>query len=80
MSKLIRHQAYIVATLQRLKLHVNVLEDRIERPQQANRTMHGWKDITDKHDKDNLCSSYDISIIRQRCAILCLAYMYALKQ
>lgn len=58
----------------------NVLEQRIERLQQANRTMDGWKDVIDKHDKDNLCSSYDVFIIRQRCSILCLAYTYALEE
>ncbi|KAI2509402.1 hypothetical protein MHU86_5035 [Fragilaria crotonensis] len=59
---------------------VKVLEERIERLQQANRSVDGWKDIIDKHDKDHLCSSYDVFIIRQRCSILCLAYMYALEE
>ena len=59
---------------------VEVLEQRIERLQQANRTVDGWKDVIEKHDKDNLCSSYDIFIIRQRCSILCLAYTYALEE
>jgi hypothetical protein len=58
----------------------NVLGERIERLQQANRTVDGWKDMVDKHDKDNLCSSYDIFIIRQRCSILCLAYIHALEE
>jgi hypothetical protein len=57
-----------------------VLEERIERLQQANRTVDGWKDMVDKHDKDNLCSSYDVFIIRQRCSILCLAYVHALEE
>lgn len=57
-----------------------VLEERIERLQQANRTVDGWKDMVDKHDKDNLCSSYDVFIIRQRCSILCLAYIHALEE
>jgi hypothetical protein len=39
---------------------VEVLEQRIERLQQANKTFNGWHDIIDKHDKDNLCSSYDV--------------------
>ena len=59
---------------------VDVLEERIERLQQANRTIDGWKDVIDKHDKDNLCSSFDVFIIRQRCSILCLAYSYALEE
>jgi len=59
---------------------VEVLEQRIERLQQANKTSDGWRDIIDKHDKDNLCTSYDIFIIRQRCSILCLAYIYALEE
>jgi hypothetical protein len=33
---------------------VEVLEEQIKRLQQANRTVDGWKDIIDKHDKDNL--------------------------
>jgi hypothetical protein len=59
---------------------VKVLEERIERLQQANRTINGWKDLVDKHDKDNLCSPYDVFITRQRCAILCLAYKFALEE
>jgi Zn-finger protein len=59
---------------------VEVLEQRIERLQQANKTINGWKDIVDKHDIDNLCSYYDVFIIRQRCSILCLAYIYALEE
>ena len=59
---------------------VEVLEERIERLQQVNRTMDGWRDLVDKHDKDNLCSPYDIFICRQRCSILCLAYTFALEE
>jgi hypothetical protein len=59
---------------------VEVLEQWIEWLQQANKTIDGWRDIIDKHDKDNLCSSYDVFIIRQRCSILCLAYIYALEE
>ena len=59
---------------------VDILEQRIERLQQVNRTVDGWKDVVEKHDKDNLCSSYDIFMIRQRCSILCLAYTYALEE
>lgn len=58
----------------------DVLEQRIERLQQVNRSHDGWRDIVDKHDVDNLCSPYDIFIIRQRCSILCLAYTYALEE
>ena len=57
-----------------------VLQERIEQLQQAsNRTVDGWKDMIDKHDKVNLCSSYDVFTIRQRCSILCLAYIHALE-
>ena len=42
--------------------------------------MDGWKDLVEKHDKDNLCSPYDVFIIRQRCSILCLAYTVALEE
>jgi hypothetical protein len=59
---------------------VELLEERVERLQQVNRTVDGWKDIVDKHGIDNLCSDYDIFIIRQRCSILCLAYIYALEE
>jgi hypothetical protein len=58
---------------------VEVLQQRIERLQQVNRTSDGWKDLIDKHDIDNLCSPYDIFVIRQRCSILCLAYIYAME-
>jgi hypothetical protein len=59
---------------------IEVLEERIERLQQVNRTMDGWRDLIDKHDKDNLCSPYDIFISRQRCSILCLAYTFAFEE
>ena len=58
----------------------NVLGERIDLLQQLNRTAYGWRDIIDKHDKDNLCSPYDIFIIGQRCCILCLAYINALEE
>ena len=59
---------------------VEVLQQRIERLQQVNRTIDGWRDLVDKHDKNNLCSAYDIFIIRQRSSILCLAYTMALEE
>jgi hypothetical protein len=59
---------------------VDVLQQRIERLQKANRTPDGWREVIDKQDRDNLCSSYDIFFIRQRCSILCLAYTYALEE
>ncbi|KAI2495525.1 hypothetical protein MHU86_18970 [Fragilaria crotonensis] len=51
---------------------VDILEQRIERLQQVNRTVDGWKDVVEKHDKDNPALSYDIFMIRQRCSILLL--------
>ena len=42
---------------------VEVLEERIERLQQANRSVNGWKDQVDKHDKDNLCSSFALPMM-----------------
>jgi hypothetical protein len=60
---------------------VEVLQQRFERLQQVNKTSDGWKDLIDKHDIDILCSPYyDIFIIRQRCSILCLAYIYAMEE
>ena len=59
---------------------VEVLQQRIERLQQVNWTVEGWRDLEDKNDKDNLCSAYDIFIIRQRSSILCLAYTMALEE
>jgi hypothetical protein len=59
---------------------VDILQQRIERLQQVNRSPDGWRDLVDKHDVDNLCSPYDIFIIRQRCSILCLAYTVALEE
>ena len=43
---------------------VELLEERVERLQQVNRTVDGWKDIVDKHGIDNLSSENDIFIIR----------------
>jgi len=57
-----------------------VLKQRIERLQGVNRSPHGWKDLIERHDVDNLCSPHDVFIIRQRCQILCLAYMFALEE
>jgi hypothetical protein len=57
-----------------------VLDERIERLQQENRTVDAWKDIVDKHDKDDLCSSYDVFMIRQRCSILCIVYIHVLEE
>ena len=59
---------------------VDVLKQRIQRLQQVNRSQDGWRDLIDKHDVDNLCSAYDIFIIRQRCSILCLAFILALEE
>jgi hypothetical protein len=59
---------------------VEVLQQRIERLQQVNKTSDGWKDLINKLNKDNLCSPSDIFIIRQRCSILCLAYIYAMEK
>ena len=59
---------------------VDVLRQRVQRLQQVNRTQDGWRDLVDKHDVDNLCSAYDVFIIRQRCCILCLAYIFALEE
>ena len=41
---------------------VKVLEQQIERLQQANKTSDGRCDIIDKHDKDHLCTSYDVCL------------------
>jgi aminoglycoside N3'-acetyltransferase len=43
---------------------VHILEQRIERLQQVNKSPDGWQDLVDKHDVDNLCSEYDIFIIQ----------------
>jgi hypothetical protein len=43
-----------------------VLKQRIERLQGVNRSPHGWKDLIERHDVDNLCSPHDVFIIRQR--------------
>ena len=59
---------------------LDVLHERIERLRQVNKTVTGWKDLIEKHDKGNLCSPYNIFIIRQRCCILCLAYTYAIEE
>jgi hypothetical protein len=52
----------------------NVLQQRIERLQLVHQTIDGWRDLVDKHDKNNLCSAYDIFKIRQRTSTFCLAY------
>jgi len=57
---------------------VSILEDRIEMLQHVSEYPEGWRDVVDHHDKDNLCSAFDIFVTRQRSQILCLAYIYAL--
>jgi hypothetical protein len=57
----------------------DVLQQRIERLQQLNRSPNGWRDLIDMHDVDILCSPYDIFIIQQ-CSVLCLAYIMALEE
>jgi hypothetical protein len=47
--------------------------------QQVNRTADDWKDFIDKYDKDYPCSPHDIFRIRQRCCVVCLAYIYAIE-
>jgi inorganic pyrophosphatase len=42
---------------------VDILQQRIKRLQEVNRSPYGWRDLVDKHDVDNLCSPYDIFII-----------------
>ncbi len=59
---------------------VNVLQQRTERLHQVNRSPDGWRDLIDKHDVDNLFSSYDIFIIQLQCSMLCLAYIVALEE
>ena len=39
----------------------------------------GWRDIVEDYDKDNLCTSNDIALIRQKSQLLCLSYIYALR-
>jgi hypothetical protein len=57
-----------------------VLKQQIQRLQAVNRSSDGWRDIIERHDVDNFCSPHDVFIIRQRCQILCLAYMFALEE
>ncbi len=41
---------------------VEVLQERIERLQQVNKSPDSWRDLIERHDVDNLCSAYDIFI------------------
>ena len=55
----------------------DIIQQRIERLKQVNRSSDGWRDNIDKHD---LCSPYNVFLIRQWCPILCLAYVFALEE
>lgn len=57
----------------------NVLEERIDLLKRVNMFQEGWKGVVESHDKDNICSPYDIFIVRQRSQMLCLAYILALE-
>jgi hypothetical protein len=57
---------------------IDLLSRRIEKLQNVSRFPKGWRDVIETHDKDNLCTPYDINIIRQKSQLLCLAYLYAL--
>jgi hypothetical protein len=51
-----------------------ILQDHKEMLSRVNEYPSGWRDAVDRHDKDNLCSAYDIFILRQKSQILCLSY------
>jgi hypothetical protein len=57
----------------------DVLENRIAKLQRVNRYGEGWREVVEQHDKDNLCTEHNIYVVRQRCQVLCLAYLYALQ-
>ncbi len=50
---------------------VEILQERIERLQQVNKSPDSWRDLIEQHDVNNLCSAFDIFITQQRCSILC---------
>jgi hypothetical protein len=50
---------------------VEVLQERIERLQQVNKSPDGWRDLIERHGVNNLCSAFDVFITRQRCSLLC---------
>ena len=50
---------------------VEVLQERIERLQQVNKSPDGWRDLIERHGVYNLCSAFDVFITRQRCSLLC---------
>ncbi len=41
---------------------VEVLQERIERLQQFNKSPDGWRDLVEWHDVDHVCSAYDVFI------------------
>jgi hypothetical protein len=46
----------------------------------VNASNEGWRTVIIGHDPDDLCSGNDIFEIRQRCIILCRAYIIALEK
>ena len=57
----------------------DVLQHRIEKLRRVNKFEKAWRDVVENHDKDNVCSPYDIFVYRQRAELLCLSYIYALE-
>lgn len=50
------------------------LEERIDMLARVNAYPAGWRDMVEGRDKDNLCSAYEVFVLRQRCQLLCSAY------
>ena len=53
---------------------------RIQQLRLVNASNDGWRKVIARHGRDNPCSMNDIFEIRQRCAFLCQAYIYALEK
>lgn len=59
----------------------DAIERRVSILRSANETVEGWRHVVVERDPDNLCSSHDIHVIRQKSQLLCLvAYSVVLEK
>jgi len=56
------------------------LQRRVKNLSSAVSATDGWRNIVEGPDPDNLCSDANINSMRQRCMLLCQAYLIALKR
>ncbi len=60
---------------------ITTLEQKISKLKASNQTAEGYQDVIEGRDpQDACCTPNQIYEIRQRCAILCMAYIFAKEQ